>query len=142
MKSIQECKEILMSNESRAWEKYNCQSLLRTRSKFHFFIEIGDDESAQAQAETYPYLGTSELCRHDVMYNMGQMRRSNSLEFLMNHLKDKEEQPIVRHEAAEALSNFFDISQEIVKVYDELLANEPDMAPILKSTLVVGKISY
>merc|ERR1712178_561059 len=49
-----------------------------------------------------------------------------------------EEYPIVRHEAAEALSNFFDISEDIIKLYDELLADEPNMAPILKSTLVVA----
>ena len=130
MKSVQECQKILSSEESTCFEKYNCLGLLRSHST---------DDAANALAESYPHLGTSELCRHDVMYCMGQMRRSNSLDFLLAHLNDTTEYPIVRHEAAEALSNFFDLKTEIVKVFDLLLANELSMPEILKSTLVVAR---
>jgi len=130
MKSVQECYTILSSETSSCFERYNCLGLLRTH---------GNDEAAQALADAYPHLGTSELCRHDVMYCIGQMRRENSLDFLMKHLRDTSEYGIVRHEAAEAMSNFFDLKDSIVKVYDELLATEPEMPEILKSTLVVAR---
>lgn len=111
MKTVQECQDILSSPDAKVWDKYNCLGLLRT---------IGNDEAATALENSYPHLGTSELCRHDVMYCMGQMRRENSLQFLLDHLRNTSEYPIVRHEAAEALSNFFDITSDIVSAYDEL----------------------
>jgi len=70
---------------------------------------------------------------------MGQMRQKNSLPFLLQHLNDTSEYAIVRHEAAEALSNFFDITDQIIKVFDEILTQEPEMPLILKSTLVVAR---
>lgn len=129
MENVEHWQEVLANPESTVFQRYNCLGMLRT---------IGTEPAAKALELTYPTLGTSELLRHDVMYCMGQMRQPNSLQFLLAHLQDDQELPIVRHEACEALSNFFDIKDQILQHFDtELL--KPNLPQILKSTLIVAK---
>lgn len=46
---------------------------------------------------------SSALFRHEVAFVLGQMERGEAVEALVQCLEDKEEHPMVRHEAAEAL---------------------------------------
>ena len=47
------------------------------------------------------------LLKHEVAYVLGQMRLENAIETLINVLSNSLENEIVRHEAGEALGNFF-----------------------------------
>ena len=46
---------------------------------------------------------TSELLKHELAYCLGQMKSAYALEVLMKVLNDHQQEPVVRHEAAEAV---------------------------------------
>ena len=62
---------------------------------------IGGKESVDALAAAYS--SKSALLKHEIAYVMGQMQDSNAVPHLIDRLEDKEEDIMVRHEAAEAL---------------------------------------
>ena len=62
---------------------------------------IGGKESVDALAAAYS--AQSALLKHEIAYVMGQMQDSNAVPHLIDRLEDKEEDIMVRHEAAEAL---------------------------------------
>ena len=62
---------------------------------------IGGKESVDALAAAYS--SQSALLKHEIAYVMGQMQDSNAVPHLIDRLEDKEEDIMVRHEAAEAL---------------------------------------
>ena len=62
---------------------------------------IGGKESVDALAAAYN--SKSALLKHEIAYVMGQMQDSNAVPHLIDRLEDKEEDIMVRHEAAEAL---------------------------------------
>ena len=62
---------------------------------------IGGKESVDALAAAYT--SKSALLKHEIAYVMGQMQDSNAVPHLIDRLEDKEEDIMVRHEAAEAL---------------------------------------
>ena len=53
------------------------------------------------------FTSKSVLLKHEVAYVLGQMRLENAIETLINVLSNSLENEIVRHEAGEALGNFF-----------------------------------
>ena len=46
----------------------------------------------------------SALLKHELAYCLGQMQDSNAVSVLINVLKDKNQEPMVRHEAGKALN--------------------------------------
>ena len=62
---------------------------------------IGGKESVDALAAAYS--SQSALLKHEIAYVMGQMQDSNAVPHLIDRLEDKDEDIMVRHEAAEAL---------------------------------------
>ncbi|MAQ04720.1 MAG: hypothetical protein CMA50_02700 [Euryarchaeota archaeon] len=62
---------------------------------------IGGKESVDALAAAYS--SKSALLKHEIAYVMGQMQDSNAVPHLIDRLEDKDEDIMVRHEAAEAL---------------------------------------
>ena len=62
---------------------------------------IGGKESVDALAAAYS--SRSALLKHEIAYVMGQMQDSNAVPHLIDRLEDKDEDIMVRHEAAEAL---------------------------------------
>lgn len=67
------------------------------------------------------------------------MRAANSLEFLIKIMNDTEEYPIVRHEAAEGLSNYHDHKERCI---EEMMKHWDSEISVLKSTVrvAVGKL--
>ena len=62
---------------------------------------IGGKESVDALAAAYS--SQSALLKHEIAYVMGQMQDSNAVPHFIDRLEDKDEDIMVRHEAAEAL---------------------------------------
>lgn len=54
----------------------------------------------------------SALLKHEIMYVMGQMRSPLAIKYLTQILEDPKQEPIVRHEAAEALAAIGDQAVE------------------------------
>ena len=123
---FEECKEIYLSPNYNVLEKYSSILALKTH---------GNEEAAKILEQGYVNLGDSELLRHDVMYRIGQMKAKNSEKFLLEKINDKNEKSIVRHEAAEALSNLVDNKDQVIKELEKHWDSEDSL---LKSTVRVA----
>tara|TARA_B100001113_G_scaffold178960_1_gene146562 strand:+ start:802 stop:1278 length:477 start_codon:yes stop_codon:yes gene_type:complete len=62
---------------------------------------IGGEDAVKALAAAFA--SDSALLKHEIAYVMGQMQDSTAVPYLINRLEDKNEDVMVRHEAAEAL---------------------------------------
>ncbi|KAK5085177.1 deoxyhypusine hydroxylase [Lithohypha guttulata] len=89
----------------------------------------GDDEQAQAAIEAIAAAFTtpSALLKHELSYCLGQTRSMKAVPFLRDRLDDKKEDPMVRHESAEALAAIGDAGSldTMKKMRDD--PNEPDV---------------
>ncbi len=93
-KSTQELGEILMNTSLPLFERYRAMFSLRNR---------GDVESVLALAKGFG--DESALFRHEVAYVFGQLQHPASVPALSTVLQNTMEEPMVRHEAAEALGS-------------------------------------
>lgn len=84
--------QLLESTKFSLFERYRAMFSLR---------DINTDESALALVMGFS--DKSALFRHEVAYVLGQMQRKVTLTGLTEVLKNMEEHPMVRHEAAEAI---------------------------------------
>nr|BAN20673.1 conserved hypothetical protein [Riptortus pedestris] len=85
------------------------------------------------------FCDSSALLKHELAYCLGQMQDPAALPFLYKVLSDKEEHPMVRHEAGEAIGAIgCESSLEILKKY----ANDP--APEISETchLAIKRIEW
>lgn len=69
-----------------------------------YLRNIHTDESVHAIAKAFA--SKSVLLKHEVAYVLGQMNLRCAVPYLIEVLRDEEEDEIVRHEAGEALGNF------------------------------------
>ena len=123
---IPNCVKTLKDDSISLEDKYEAMYALRT---------IPTEEACFALRECYPYLGTSELLKHELMYILGQNRYPSSLDFLIKSMHDETEAPVVRHEAGEALSNFSDYKDMILP---ELKKHLNSNVSVLKSTVEIA----
>ena len=73
----------------------------------------------------------SILLKHECCYCLGQMNDKNAIDYLINILDNKEENEIVRHEAAEALGNLLEDQENLV---DKLRVHLKDESHIVNQT--------
>ena len=73
---------------------------LRMRALFAL-RNIGGNEAIDSLAAAFK--SASALLKHEIAYVMGQMQDSHAVHHLIERLEDKDEDVMVRHEAAEAL---------------------------------------
>jgi hypothetical protein len=68
--------------------------------------------------DSYAHCGSSILLKHEILYALGQLPENKYQlvkEFLITKMNDENENNLSRHEAAEALANYFD--ESILKYY-------------------------
>lgn len=91
-KNISNLREKLCDENEKMFQRMRALFALRN---------IGGKESVDALAAAYS--SKSALLKHEIAYVMGQMQDSNAVPHLIDRLEDKDEDIMVRHEAAEAL---------------------------------------
>ena len=69
---------------------------------------IGGRDAVEALAAAFD--SNSALLKHEIAYVMGQMQNPVAVPYLIDRLSDMDEDPMVRHEAAEALGAIGDPS--------------------------------
>ncbi|XP_049377690.1 deoxyhypusine hydroxylase-B [Solanum stenotomum] len=95
--SVEDLREVLLSEEKGMYERYAALFALRNN---------GGEEAISAIIAS---LGSkSALLRHEVAYVLGQLQNKRASDALSMTLKDVNEHPMVRHEAAEALGSIAD----------------------------------
>lgn len=74
---------------------------------------IGDENAIGLLMKAYDGCGSSVLLKHELLYALGQVHPDTYgqvREFLVGKVQDEGENNLSRHEAAEALANYFDES--------------------------------
>lgn len=110
--SVDQLREILLNEKESMYERYAALFALRN---------LGDDAAVSAIVAS---LGAkSALLRHEVAYVLGQLQNKTSSFALSEILKNANEHPMVRHEAAEALGSIAD--NESIELLEKF-ANDPE----------------
>ncbi|KAF7987230.1 hypothetical protein HCN44_004782 [Aphidius gifuensis] len=105
-KNIQAISKIL-NNESRP---------LKERFRALFTLKnIGGEEAIESITQCFS--DPSVLLKHELAYCLGQMQDPRAIPMLVNILKDKNQDPMVRHEAGEALGAIG--SEKVIPVLEE-----------------------
>ncbi|TPX73179.1 hypothetical protein CcCBS67573_g05551 [Chytriomyces confervae] len=120
--SAPEVGAILMDTQLPLFMRYKAMFALRNR---------GDTESVLELAKGFE--DESALFRHEIAYVFGQMQHKASVPSLIKTLSNETEQPMVRHEAAEALGSI--ATPECIEVLEKFKA---DNADVVKESCVVG----
>lgn len=71
---------------------------------------INTDSAILKLVQSYPHLAESVLLSHEVLYTLGQLKEDKLpllKDFLVAVVNDEKENNLSRHEAAEALANYF-----------------------------------
>jgi deoxyhypusine monooxygenase len=88
-------RECLLDEHARIFDRYRAMFALRN---------IGGAEAVDALTASFDS-SSSALLKHEVAYVLGQMQDAHATEKLKEVLENAQENPIVRHEAAEALGS-------------------------------------
>lgn len=80
------------------------------RTRAMFALKANGSGLAREKLEIVMQLDSSVLVRHEAAYLLGQMGQRGSIQKLRCTVKNVSEHPMVRHEAAEALSAIGDVS--------------------------------
>lgn len=107
-KDATELQKILMDENESLFNRYRAMFSLRNMRTKESVLALGSglkDKSA--------------LFRHEIAFVLGQLQDENSIPFLIENLKDEQENEMVRHECAEALGSI--ANDECVKVLTEYL---------------------
>ncbi len=106
---------------------------------------IGGKESVDALAAAYR--SKSALLKHEIAYVMGQMQDTNAVPHLIDRLEDKDEDIMVRHEAAEALGAIGDrtalsVLEKFVDDDEVVIAESCEVALDLLEWVASKKLDY
>ncbi|CAI9300675.1 unnamed protein product [Lactuca saligna] len=120
--SVHDLREVILDEEKGMYERYSALFGLRNH---------GGEEAVAAIVESLN--SKSALLRHEVAYVLGQLQNKYASDALSRVLKDVNEHPMVRHEAAEALGSIAD--EECVSLLEEF---SKDPEPIVSQSCEVA----
>ncbi|KAI3449745.1 hypothetical protein Pfo_006410 [Paulownia fortunei] len=120
--SVRELREILVNEDKSMYERYAALFALRN---------LGEEEAISAIVESL--CANSALLRHEVAYVLGQLQNKKASDALSQVLRDVNEHPMVRHEAAEALGSIAD--DQCIALLEEF-AKDPE--PIVSQSCEVA----
>ncbi|XP_045799901.1 deoxyhypusine hydroxylase-like [Trifolium pratense] len=120
--SVNQLRELLLDEEKGMYERYAALFALR------------NDGGNEAVAAIIDSLGSkSALLKHEVAYVLGQLQNKAASDALSDILRDVNEHPMVRHEAAEALGSIAD--NQSVALLEEFTA---DPEPLVSQSCQVA----
>jgi len=124
-KDTEKLKKTLLDEKLPLFDRYRAMFSLRNKA---------DDESVKALASGLSC--TSALFRHEVAFVLGQVASPCAVAELVDRLKDVEENPMVRHECAEALGGIaapgVDVESELAKYLSS------DIPDVVRESCVVA----
>lgn len=112
----------LLNDEERIFDRYRALFALRNR---------GGSEEVQALSASFT--SDSALLKHEVAYVLGQIQDANTVMQLKLVLEDSTENPMVRHEAAEALGSI--AAPECLELLKQYIL---DVDPIVADSCIVA----
>ena len=129
-------RETLCDEDGRMFERMRALFALRN---------LGGAESIDALAGGFE--SKSALLKHEIAYVMGQMQDSHAVPHLIERLEDKDEDLMVRHEAAEALGAIgdrtaLDVLERFVDDEEVVVAESCEVALDLLEWVASKRLDY
>uniref|UniRef100_A0A1L8DAU8 Deoxyhypusine hydroxylase n=1 Tax=Nyssomyia neivai TaxID=330878 RepID=A0A1L8DAU8_9DIPT len=110
-KNVSQLKDILMNEEESLFNRYRAMFALRNLRTEESILALGAGLK-----------GKSALFRHEVAFVLGQLQEPCSIPFLVENLRDTNENEMVRHECAEALGAI--ATEECIEILNEYLKDD------------------
>ena len=117
-----ELRSRLLDDDERIFDRYRAMFALRNR---------GGSDAVDALSASFS--SRSALLKHEIAYVLGQVQDSNTVDRLRTVLEDSRENPMVRHEAAEALGSI--AAPECINLLKKYARDED---PIVADSCVVA----
>jgi len=135
-RSVLDLRRILCDEEKKMFQRMRALFALRN---------IGGKDSVDALAAAYE--SRSALLKHEIAYVMGQMQDSHAVPHLIQRLEDKDEDVMVRHEAAEALGAIgdrtaLDVLERFVDDEEVVVAESCEVALDLLEWVASKRLDY
>jgi hypothetical protein len=77
--------------------------------------------------DSYKHVSESVLLTHEILYALGQLTEEHFplvREFLFGVVQNENENGIARHEAAEALANYFDLIPDLDRFFEKYVNSQ------------------
>lgn len=136
-KTLEELRDILVSPKSELANRFRALFNLKTVGE-----DLSDEKTANLACKyiTECFVDESELLKHEVAYVLGQTKNMSSCPKLREVTVDQKQQPMVRHEAAEALGALGDL--ESVDMLKKAGVEDPHVAVRETCLLAVDRILW
>ena len=135
-RSVADLRTILCNENEKMFQRMRALFALRN---------IGGTDSVDALAAAYD--SKSALLKHEIAYVMGQMQDPHAVPHLIERLEDREEDVMVRHEAAEALGAIgdrtaLDVLKRFVDDDEVVIAESCEVALDLLEWVASKRLDY
>jgi len=137
-KDLEQLRDVLVSKDSELANRF--RALFNLKCVAEAFEKDPEDANKAVQYIAETFVDDSELLKHEVAYVLGQTKNMTSCPILRKVMLDAEQQPMVRHEAAEALGALGDLES----LDDLKTVQEKDPHPAVQQTaeLAIGRINW
>ena len=135
-RSVADLRTVLCNEDEKMFQRMRALFALRN---------IGGKDSVEALAAAYE--SKSALLKHEIAYVMGQMQDPHAVPHLIERLEDREEDVMVRHEAAEALGAIgdrtaLDVLERFVDDDEVVIAESCEVALDLLEWVASKRLDY
>lgn len=137
-KDLEQLRDVLVSKDSELANRF--RALFNLKCVAEAWEKDPEDANKAVKYIAETFVDDSELLKHEVAYVLGQTKNMTSCPILRTVMLDAAQQPMVRHEAAEALGALGDLESldDLKKVQE----NDPHPAVQQTAELAIGRINW
>lgn len=136
--NLEQLRDILVSKDSKLSNRFRALFNLKTTAENFQNDKERANKAVEYMHETFG--DDSELLKHEVAYVLGQTKNLYAAPLLRKVMLDANQQPMVRHEAAEALGALGD--KDSVEDLQKCLQTDPHPAVIQTAELALARIQW
>ena len=134
--NLEQLRDILVNPESKLSNRF--RALFNLKCIAEDSKNPDADKAVKYMAETFG--DKSELLKHEVAYVLGQSKNMTACSLLRDVMLDQNQQPMVRHEAAEALGALGDVDS--LEKLGSVVKNDPHVAVVQTAELAIDRIKW
>lgn len=136
--NLEQLRDILVSKDSALSNRFRALFNLKCVAEKFAVDPVDANKAVNYMAETFG--DDSELLKHEVAYVLGQTKNMESTTILRHVMLDAAQQPMVRHEAAEALGALG--AEVALEDLQKCLDNDPHPAVKQTAELAIARIQW
>lgn len=138
--NLEQLRDILVNKEGKSALANRFRALFNLKTAASEFEANPSDAEKAVQYMGETFGDNSELLKHEVAYVLGQTKNLKAAPLLRKTMLDLAQQPMVRHEAAEALGALGD--KDSLEDLEKCLKNDPHVAVRETCELAIARINW